>query len=160
MADCCKNQSTCDCYKAQQSKTSDVEESAYLSYPIVRSRLEHAPPVEVPLRVRARVEEVHGEEVRLACIRAEGLENVVSYPMHILRPTLDHAIWQCLHHLHLLFFIRSVLLVVVTVHRSPWYVPVRHSPRKLGQHALRIPGRALPVQLVAGEDDEVRPLLI
>lgn len=136
--------------------------------PVIFSWDEEAKPIHETLRICARVEEVHRQEVRhgpgrrasqsialgttdvYVRICALHLEHVVPGAMNILRPLLHHTVRQALHVLDLLFTGRiPVLIIMVSEHRSPWDPTLCDRLRKLSEYRSRVPGGALPVQLIA-----------
>ena len=47
---------------------------------------------------------------------------------------------------------------MVSKHSGPGDLPLGHDLGKFGQHGFRVPCRALPIQLIAGKNNEVRSL--
>ena len=86
------------------------------------------------------------------------LEDIVPYTMNIRGPGLDKAVGQSLQVPYLVPFSFSVFLVVVSKHRGPGNLSLGHDLCKLGQDGFRVPRRALTVQLITGENNEVRSL--
>jgi hypothetical protein len=78
--------------------------------------------------------------------------------MNIRGPRLDKTVRQSSHVPYLVHFSLSIFLVVVSKHSGPGNLPLGHDLCKFGQHGFRVPRRALPVQLIAGKDNEVRSL--
>lgn len=82
-------------------------------------------------------------------------EDVIAHAVDILGTSFHKRVWECLHHPYLFSLDLPVLFVVVPKHSRPWYPPVRHLGCKLCKHRLGIPGRSLPIELIAGKDDQI-----
>ena len=96
-----------------------------------------------------------GEDLRVCALY---LEDIITYTVDVGRPGLDKAVGQSLHVPYLVPFSFSVFLIVVSEHRGPGDLPLGHDLCEFCQDRFRVPRRALTIQLVAGENDEVRSL--
>jgi len=107
--------------------------------PIVLRTVEQSKPVQYASRVRARIQEVEGEDMGLGPetkhplsitqwwkanngdlrVCTLYLEDVIPYTVNIRRSGLNKAIGQALHVPYLVSFSFSIFLVVVPEHRGP-----------------------------------------
>ena len=90
---------------------------------------------------------------------AHHLEDIVPYTMNTREPGLDKAVGQFLHLLHFVPFGFSVFLVVSKL-RRPGNLPLGHDACKFLRDRFCIPRRALTIQLIACENNEIRSLII
>ena len=121
--------------------------------------MEQPPEVQCTSGVRARIQEVESEDMRLgpatygplsimrrrkpdgedSRVCALDLEHIVSYTVNIRGPCLDKAVGQPLHVPYLVPFSIPIFLIVVSEHCGPGDLPLGDNLRKFSQDGFCVP---------------------
>jgi len=80
--------------------------------------------------------------------------------MDIFRSSFYQTKWKSLHQSDLVFFPHAILFVVIPKYRSPRDTFLCNRPREFSQHRLGVPRCPLSVELIAGENNQVRLFLV